>query len=69
MKKIPTDDDAFGRGRIREDGRKIHPFYLFEAKKPEESKHSWDLLKLVATTPAEEAFRPLDRDHCSFAKA
>jgi branched-chain amino acid transport system substrate-binding protein len=68
MKAMPTDDDAFGPGRIREDGRKIHPFYLFEAKSPAESTHSWDVLKLVATTPAEEAFRPLNQGHCPMIK-
>jgi len=43
MKAMPTDDDCFGPGRIREDGRKIHPAYLFEVKQPNESKHEWDL--------------------------
>ncbi len=69
MKKMPTDDDCFGVGRIREDGRKIHPVYLFEVKKPSESKHEWDVYKLIATTPAEEAFRPLAEDNCPFIKA
>ena len=55
--------------RIREDGRKLHPAYLLEAKTPQESKGDWDLLKLVATTPADEAFRPLAEGHCSFIKA
>src|ERR1700739_1358653 len=59
MKAIPTDDDCFGPGRIREDGRKLSTAYLFEVKKPSESKHEWDLYKLIGTTPAEEAFRPL----------
>src|SRR5664279_3926435 len=45
MKAMPTDDDCFGPGRIREDGRKIHPAYLFEVKQPSESKHAWDLYK------------------------
>ena len=68
MKAMPTDDDCFGAGRIREDGRKIHPVYLFEVKKPSESKHEWDVYKLLATTPAEEAFRPLSEGACSFIK-
>ena len=59
MKKMPTDDDAFGPGRIREDGRTLHPVYLFQAKTPKESSGGWDLVKIIATTPAEEAFRPL----------
>jgi branched-chain amino acid transport system substrate-binding protein len=69
MKKMPTDDDCFGPGRIREDGRKIHPVYLFEVKKPSESKQEWDVYKLIATTPAEEAFRPMAEDGCPFIKA
>jgi branched-chain amino acid transport system substrate-binding protein len=69
MKKTPTDDDCFGPGRIREDGRKIHPVYLFEVKKPSESKSEWDLYKLIGTTPAEEAFRPMAEDGCPFIKA
>ena len=69
MKKMPTDDDCFGPGRVREDGRKIHPAYLFEAKKPSESKHPWDLYKLAGTTPAEEAFRPLSEGACPLVKA
>ncbi|HEX2942055.1 MAG TPA: ABC transporter substrate-binding protein, partial [Rhodopila sp.] len=52
MKAMPTDDDCFGPGRIREDGRKIHPAYLFEVKQPSESKHEWDLFKLLSTTQA-----------------
>lgn len=69
MKAIPTDDDCFGPGRIREDGRKIHPVYLFEVKQPSESKHEWDLYKLVTTTPAEEAWRPLSENACPLVKA
>ena len=68
MKAIPTDDDCFGPGRIREDGRKLHPVYLFEVKKPSESKHDWDLYKLITTTPAEEAWRPLSEGGCPFVK-
>jgi branched-chain amino acid transport system substrate-binding protein len=69
MKKTPTDDDCFGPGRIREDGRKIHPVYLFQVKQPSESKSEWDVYKLIGTTPAEEAFRPLAEDGCPFIKA
>jgi len=64
MKAIPTDDDCFGAGTIREDGRKLHPVYLFEVKKPSESKAPWDLYKLVVTTPVGEAFRPLADGKC-----
>jgi branched-chain amino acid transport system substrate-binding protein len=64
MKDIPTDDPLFGKGTIRADGRKIHPAYLFEVKKPEESKYPGDYYKLRATIPAEEAFRPMKDDNC-----
>ena len=69
MKALPTDDDAFGPGRIREDGRKLHPAYLFEVKTPEESKGAWDYYKLLQTTPAEQAFRPLAQGGCPLVKA
>jgi branched-chain amino acid transport system substrate-binding protein len=68
MKEMPTDDDAFGKGTIRADGRKMHDAYLFEVKKPEESKGEWDLYKLVATLPAEQAFRPLAESECPLIK-
>ena len=69
MKKMPTDDDCFGQGYIREDGRKIHPSYLFQVKSPAESKQEWDLYKLVATTPADQAFRPLTEGGCPLVHA
>ncbi len=69
MKAMPTDDDCFGKGMIRADGRKIHPSYLLQAKTPAESRSSWDLLKLVATTPADEAFRPLSEGGCALIKS
>jgi len=64
MKAMPTDDPLFGKGTIRADGRKIHPAYLFEVKKPEESKYPGDDYKLRATIPADEAFRPIKDDNC-----
>jgi branched-chain amino acid transport system substrate-binding protein len=64
MKKLPTDDPLFGKGTIRVDGRKLHPAYLFEVKKPEESKYPGDFYKLRATIPADEAFRPLKDGNC-----
>ncbi|HEX2939998.1 MAG TPA: ABC transporter substrate-binding protein [Rhodopila sp.] len=69
MKAMPVDDDAFGHTKIREDGRNLVPAYLFEVKKPSESKGPWDYFKLVATTPGDEAFRPMADGHCSFIKA
>jgi len=69
MKEMPTDDKLFGKGTIREDGRKIHDMYLFEVKKPEESKAPWDYYKLRATIPAAEAFRPLGEGNCPLVKS
>ena len=68
MKKMPTDDMLFGKGTIRADGRKVHPAYLYEVKKPSESKGLGDIYKLRATIPAEEAFRPLKDGGCALVK-
>ncbi len=68
MKAMPTDDDCFGAGRVREDGRKIHPSYLLQVKSPAESKQPWDGLKQVASTPADEAFRPMAEGGCVLSK-
>src|SRR5256885_1657336 len=68
MKELPTDDPLFGKGTIRVDGRKIHPAYLVEVKKPAESKYPWDYYKIRATIPAEQAFRPLDQGGCELVK-
>ncbi|MCP1852718.1 branched-chain amino acid transport system substrate-binding protein [Bradyrhizobium sp. USDA 4541] len=68
MKEMPTDDPLFGKGSIRVDGRKIHPAYLFEVKKPSDSKYPWDYYKLVATIPADEAFLPLEKSVCPLVK-
>ena len=68
MKSMPTDDPLFGKGTIRVDGRKIHPAYLFEVKKPAESKGPWDYYKLIGTTPGDQAFRPLSESACALVK-
>lgn len=68
MKATPTDDKLFGKGYIRADGRKIHPLYLVEAKKPAESTSKWDLMKVVASVPGEQAFRPLADGNCPLVK-
>jgi branched-chain amino acid transport system substrate-binding protein len=68
MKEMPTDDPLFGKGTIRADGRKIHDMYLFEVKKPSESKAPWDYYKLRSTIPAAQAFRPIDQGECSLVK-
>jgi branched-chain amino acid transport system substrate-binding protein len=64
MKELPTDDSLFGKGTIRADGRKIHDMYLLEVKKPSESKGPWDYMRVRATIPAAEAFRPLNEGKC-----
>jgi branched-chain amino acid transport system substrate-binding protein len=68
MKAIPTDDDCFGHGVIRADGRKLHPAYLLQAKTPAESTQPWDVMKVIATTPADQAFRPESEGGCTMVK-
>jgi len=68
MKKMPSDDTVFGKGRVRQDGRHIHDMYLFEVKKPAESKGPWDYYKVRATIPAEQAFRPEKDGGCALVK-
>jgi branched-chain amino acid transport system substrate-binding protein len=69
MKEMPTDDPLFGKGSVRADGRTIHNAYLFEVKKPSESKGPYDYYKLRATIPAAEAFRPLNEGNCPLVAA
>ncbi len=69
MKKMPTDDDAFGRCSIRADGRFMCPAYLFRVKKPGESTIPWDYYDLVHTTPAAQAFAPMASEACPLVKA
>ena len=64
MKEMETDDPLFGRGRIRPDGRKIHPMYVWRVKAPSESRYPWDYYRLVRSFPAEESFRPLSEGGC-----
>ncbi len=68
MKELPTEDPVFGKGSIRVDGRKLHNMYLFEVKKPAESKGEWDYYKVRATIPAAEAFRPEKDGGCPLVK-
>jgi len=68
MKELPTDDPLFGKGKVRADGRKIHDAYLYEVKKPSESKHAGDYYKVISTIPAAEAFRPLNEGNCPLVK-
>jgi branched-chain amino acid transport system substrate-binding protein len=69
MKTMPTDDDVFGAGRVREDGRKIHDMHLFRVKAPSQSKGGWDLYQLIRSTPGEQAYRPLNEGGCPMVKA
>ncbi len=69
MKEIPTDDPLFGKGQIRADGRKLHDMYLFNVKKPNESKGPWYYYKTLATIPADQAFRPLNEGGCPLVKS
>jgi branched-chain amino acid transport system substrate-binding protein len=68
MKSIPTDDPLFGKGEIQPNGRTIHSAYLFEVKKPSESKGPWDFYKLVGTVPGDQAFTPLADSKCPLLK-
>jgi branched-chain amino acid transport system substrate-binding protein len=68
MKETPINDMFAKNGRIREDGRMVHDMYLFEVKKPSESKGRWDDYKLLATVPAEQAFQPLEASRCPLVK-
>ena len=68
MKALPTEDALFGKGVIREDGRKVHDMYLLEVKAPAESKAPYDYYKLVSTIPGDQAFRPLTASECPFLK-
>ncbi|WID95184.1 ABC transporter substrate-binding protein [Bosea vestrisii] len=68
MKDMPTEDKLFGKGSIRRDGRHLHDMYLFEVKKPEESKGAWDYYKLRSVIPAAEAWRPIEDGGCPLVK-
>ncbi len=68
MKEMPTDDRLFGKGSIRQDGRHLHDMYLFQVKKPEESKGPWDYYKLRSVIPAAEAWRPMAEGGCPLVK-
>ena len=69
MKAMPTDDPLFGKGTIREDGRKIHPMYALETKTPAQSKGAWDYFNVVGSIPGDEAFRPLNQGNCPLVAA
>ena len=69
MKSMPAEDDAFSTTQIRQDGIALVPAYLFEVKKPGESKYPWDYFKLVVTTPVDQAWKPLAEAGCPLVKA
>ncbi len=68
MKELPTEDVVFGPGKVRQDGRHLHPMYLWQVKKPGESKEPWDYVKLVKEIPADQAWRPLADGGCALVK-
>jgi branched-chain amino acid transport system substrate-binding protein len=69
MKAMPCDDDCFGPGTIRQDGRKLHPAYLFEVKSPGESRGQYDYYKVLQTTAGDDAFRPMAEGGCSLVRS
>jgi branched-chain amino acid transport system substrate-binding protein len=68
MRATPINDFMTKNGKLREDGRVMRDMYLFEVKKPSESKGEWDLLKLLQTVPGDQAFRPIDKGDCPLVK-
>jgi len=69
MRELPIDDFMTRNGKLRIDGRVMRDMYLFEVKKPEESRAEWDYYKVLQTVPAEQAFRPLDQGGCPLVAA
>ncbi|APO56747.1 ABC transporter substrate-binding protein [Bradyrhizobium diazoefficiens] len=68
MRELPVRDAFTDNGSLREDGRMVHSMYLFQVKKPEESRGPWDYYKLLAEVPADQAFRPLKDGGCPLLK-
>jgi branched-chain amino acid transport system substrate-binding protein len=68
MKAMPTEDNAFGEASIRQDGLVLLPATLYQVKTPAESKSKWDLQKLIATTPPDQAWKPLSEEGCALVK-
>ena len=68
MRSTPINDFFAKNGYIRSDGRMVHDMYLYEVKKPAQSKEAWDYYTLVATIPAEQAFQPLSASKCPLVK-
>ena len=68
LKETTLNDDFVKGGKIREDGRMVHEFYLFQVKSPSESKYPWDYYKLISKIPGDEAFQPLSQSRCPLIK-
>lgn len=68
LKEMTLNDVFVKNGKIRQDGRMVHDFYLFQVKSPSESKGPWDYYKLVSTVPGDQAFQPLSLSRCSMIK-
>ena len=68
MRELPVNDFMTHNGKLRVDGRLVRDMYLFEVKKPSESKGPWDYYTLIGTTPADQAFRPLSESACPLVK-
>ncbi len=64
MRDLPVNDMFATRGRVREDGRMVHDMYLMQVKTPAESSGEWDMYKLLATVPGDEAYRPMSEGGC-----
>ena len=68
LKRMDLDDDALGAGKVRIDGQALHPAFLYQVKKPSESRGPWDTYNILATVPADQAFRPLSETQCPLVK-
>jgi branched-chain amino acid transport system substrate-binding protein len=68
LKSKPINDFIIRNGRIQDDGMLVHDMYLYEVKKPSESKGDWDLYKLIATIPGEEAYKRPHGNECPLVK-
>ena len=68
MRELPVNDMFARNGRVREDGRHVHDMLLVEAKRPEDSRGEWDLYRILATIPADQAFRPLAEGGCPLVR-
>ncbi len=68
MAETPVNDFFSHNGRIREDGRMVHDMYLAQVKSPAESTGEWDVYEILATIPAEDAYRPLSESQCDLVQ-